>query len=91
MSILYVTLEMTLPLCEKLEKDCNGRFLADKIATGRVTSLPSHPCRKWTIYFATTILGKCRKVVLEKCFCKFGSFFSGQPLFSDLKKARFMV
>ena len=36
----------------------------------------------WTIYSATTILGKCRKVVPEKWFCKLG-FFSGQALFSN--------
>ena len=29
----------------------------------------------WTIYSATTILEKCRKVVLEKWFCKLGFFF----------------
>ena len=40
----------------------------------------------WTIYSATTILEKCRKVVLEKGFCKLGFLFSGQPLFSNLKK-----
>ena len=28
-----------------------------------------------TIYSATTFLEKCRKVVLEKCFCKLGFFF----------------
>ena len=28
-----------------------------------------------TIYSATTILEKCRKVVLEKWFCKLGFFF----------------
>ena len=30
---------------------------------------------QWTIYSATTILEKCRKVVLEKWFCKLGFFF----------------
>ena len=40
----------------------------------------------WTIYSATTILEKCRKVVLQTRI-----FFSGQPLFSNLKKARSMV
>ena len=29
----------------------------------------------WTIYSATTFLEKCRKVVLEKWFCKLGFFF----------------
>ena len=29
----------------------------------------------WTIYSATTILEKCRKVVLEMWFCKLGFFF----------------
>ena len=44
----------------------------------------------WTIYSATTILGKCRKVVPEKWFCKLG-FFSGQPFFSNQKKGWFIV
>ena len=30
---------------------------------------------QWTIYSATTFLEKCRKVVLEKWFCKLGFFF----------------
>ena len=42
----------------------------------------SKPCKEvqqtinaqWTIYSATTILEKCRKVVLEKWFCKLGFF-----------------
>ena len=46
---------------------------------------------QWTIYSATTFLEKCRKVVLEKWFCKLGIFFSGQPLFSNQKKGRFIV
>ncbi len=29
----------------------------------------------WTIYSATTFVEKCRKVVLEKWFCKLGFFF----------------
>ena len=29
----------------------------------------------WTIYSATTVLEKCRKVVLDKQFCKLGFFF----------------
>ena len=32
-------------------------------------------CLQWTIYSATYILEKCRKVVLEKWFCKLGFFF----------------
>ena len=31
--------------------------------------------KPWTIYSATTILEKCRKVVLEKWFCKLRFFF----------------
>ena len=46
---------------------------------------------QWTFYSATSILKKCRKVVLEKWFFKLRFFFSGQPLFSNLKKCEFMV
>ena len=42
--------------------------------------------RQWTIYSATNFLEKCRKVVLQAQI-----FFSGQPLFSNQKKGRFMV
>ena len=46
---------------------------------------------QWTFYSATSFLEKCRKVVLEKWFFKLGFFFSGQPLFSNLKKCGFIV
>ena len=46
---------------------------------------------QWTFYSATSFLEKCRKVILEKWFFKLGFFFSGQPLFSNLKKCGFIV
>ena len=36
---------------------------------------PTESATHWTIYSATTFLEKCRKVVLEKWFCKLGFFF----------------
>ena len=45
----------------------------------------------WTFYSTTSFLEKCRKVVLEKWFFKLRIFFSGQPLFSNLKKCGFIV
>ena len=56
------------------------------------------PMTYWTIYSATTILEKCRKVVLEKWFCKLGFFFwletqkknpkFADPLFSKIRVCR---
>ena len=43
--------------------------------------------RHWTIYSATTFLEKCRKVVLEKWFCKLGFYF----LVNHFSLTRFLV
>ena len=59
---------------------------------GKWTMEPSNPkfawevSAQWTIYSATSFLEKYRKVVLQSRI-----FFSGQPLFSNLKKSRSMV
>ena len=51
-----------------------------------IFALPVCIARLWTIYSATTFLEK-----YKKWFCKLDFFLSGQPLFSNLKKAKSMV
>jgi hypothetical protein len=56
---------------------------------------------QWTFYSATSFLEECRKVVLEKWFCKLGFFWSTiiekkksefeEPLSSNLEKGGFIV